>query len=67
MIFHPHKCEVFNCKMSNTAQSVFKYFLYGTELKYTNNKKDLGAQVVLLLKWNTQHKKLLDKASQRII
>ena len=66
MKFHLDKCKVLNCKISNKAQSVFKYFLYGTELKYTDNEKDLGVQVVPTLKWNIQHKKLLNKASQRI-
>ena len=58
MRFHLDKCKVINCKLSNKATSNFSYFLYDTELEYTNNEKDLGVQVVPSLKWNSQHKKL---------
>ena len=66
MEFHLDKCKVLNCKLSNKAVSNLKYFLYDTELEYANNEEDLGVQLVSSLKWNTQHKKLLNKASQRI-
>ena len=66
MNFQSDKCKGMHCKMHNQVPSNYSYTLSGIELKYTCNEKDFGVLVIPHLNWNNQHRKLLNRASQRI-
>ena len=67
MIFHPDKCKVLHCSLKhNHSNGERQYTLGNTPLDPTYEEKDLGVIILPNLKWNRQHTKLLNKASQKL-
>ena len=64
--FHPNKCKVLKCTLKKQDGATFIYNMSGTTLEITDCEKDLGVMVTSNLKWNRQHRVLLNKASQKL-
>ena len=63
--FHPHKCKVVTVSMLGNSLS-YPYNMDGTNLEQSKSEKDLGVTITHNYKWNTHHRSILSKASQKL-
>ena len=67
MNFHTDKCKVFKCSLlHNPINDERTYTMAGKSIELAVDEKDLGVIMAPNLKWNKQHMKLKNKASQKL-
>ena len=63
--FHPHKCKLLTVTLKRDPLA-YSYNMNGVILVSSDSETDLGVKVLKNLKWNTHHKTIICKASQKL-